>query len=393
MVSWPRRALTVVLLTLVASALLVAIAGGLLRAGIALPVPPHAAWPTRATLLHAALMIGAFMGTVIGIERAVAVKHRAAWLAPLASAVAGLAMLLGLDGPGRWLLLTAAVAFTGVNLLVVHRQRAPHTLLLLASALCWLAGNLLFAMEWTTAAVLPWWFAFLVMTIAAERLEMTRMMRRRPAAQPVLVLVLALMASGAAASAIDAVLGGVLYGASLLLLALWLLVFDIARRTFFADGLARYMAVCLLSGYAWLAVAGLAWAAAALGAPSRDAALHALGLGFIFSMMMGHAPVILPAIARVKMLFGPFFYVPLAALHLSLLARLGLGSFEPEWRARGSLFNALSIALFAATVAGAALAWRIRYRPASSARGDGSRPARGSTSRRRPAKRQDGANP
>jgi hypothetical protein len=359
MVSRPRRALTLALLALVASALLAAIAGGLLRAGIALPLPPSAAWPARAVLLHAAFMIGAFMGTVIGIERAVAVKHLAAWLAPLASAVAGPAMLLGLHGPARWLLLAAAVAFTGVNLLVVHRQRAPHTLLLLASALCWLAGNLLFALEWATAAVLPWWFAFLVMTIAAERLEMTRMMRRRPAAQPVLVLVLALMAFGAAASAIDAVLGGVLYGASLLLLALWLLVFDIARRTFFADGLARYMAVCLLGGYAWLAVAGLAWAAAALGAPTRDAALHALGLGFIFSMMMGHAPVILPAIARVKVLFGPFFYLPLAALHLSLLARLGLGGFEPAWRAQGALFNALAIAFFAATVAGGALAWRL----------------------------------
>jgi hypothetical protein len=29
----------------------------------------------------------------------------------------------------------------------------------------------------------------------------------------------------------------------------------------------------------------------------RDAALHGLGLGFLFSMMLGHAPVILPAVA------------------------------------------------------------------------------------------------
>jgi hypothetical protein len=354
----PRRAFTLALLVPVALALLAAVAGGLLRAGIALPAPEGATWPARGALLHAALMIGAFMGTVIGVERAVAVKHRAAWLAPIASAASGLAMLLGLDGPARWLLLAAAVAFTGVNLLVVHRQRAPHTLLLLAGALCWLAGNLLFALEWGSAAVLPWWFAFLLMTIAAERLEMTRMMRRRPAAQPALVLVLALMAFGAATSAVDAVVGGVFYGASLLLLALWLLAFDIARRTLFADGLARYMAVCLLGGYAWLAVAGIAWAASALGMPSRDAALHALGLGFIVSMMMGHAPVILPAIARVKVLFGPFFYLPLAALHLSLLVRLGPGWADPAWRAQGSLFNALSIALFAATMVGAALAWR-----------------------------------
>jgi hypothetical protein len=350
-----------VLLALVATALLAGIAGGLMRGGVAVPTMDSAMWPGRAALLHAALMICAFMGTLIGIERAVSVKHRAAWLAPIASGLAGPAMLLGLDGPARWLLLAAAVAFTGVNLLVVHRQRAPHTVLLLASALAWLAGNLLFALEWSSAAVVPWWFAFLVMTIAAERLEMTRLMRRRPGAQSTLVLLLVAMALGAATSAVAPLAGGVLYGVSMSLLALWLLVFDIARRTLFADGVARYMAVCLLGGYVWLAVGGIAWAATSLGLPARDVALHALGLGFIVSMMMGHAPVILPAIARAKLLFGFFFYLPLAALHLSLLTRFGLGWADTAWRARGSLFNALSIALFAATAVGAALAWRHRY--------------------------------
>ena len=33
--------------------------------------------------------------------------------------------------------------------------------------------------------------------------------------------------------------------------------------------------------------------------------------GFVFSMMLAHAPVILPALARVKLLFGWLFYVPL----------------------------------------------------------------------------------
>ncbi|ROZ75479.1 hypothetical protein EEB15_16000 [Ramlibacter sp. WS9] len=357
-----------ILLALVVTALLGAIAGGLLRAGVAVPVGDGAAWPGRAALMHAALMICCFMGTVIGIERAVAVKRRAAWLAPSASALAGPALLAGLNAPAQWLLVGAALAFTGVNVLVVHRQRAAHTVLLLAGALCWLAGNLLFALDWGTAAAPAWWFAFLVMTIAAERLEMTRMMRRRPGAQSALVAVLALMATGAAASAVAPVGGGILYGASLLLLALWLIRFDIARRTLFTDGLARYMAVCLLGGYAWLAVSGVAWAASALGVPTRDAALHALGLGFVFSMMMGHAPVILPAIARVKVLFGAVFYLPLAALHLSLLARLGPGFAAPAWRSQGSLFNVLSIALFAATVAGAVWAWRLKHGPARAMR-------------------------
>ncbi len=83
-----------------------------------------------------------------------------------------------------------------------------------------------------------------------------------------------------------------------------------------------------------------------------------LGLGFIVSMMMVHAPVILSAVARVKLQFGVFLYVPLALLHLSLVMRLGFGLFDPLQRMAGAGLNAAAIALFAATVAGAALAWR-----------------------------------
>jgi len=361
MVSSARPVLLLTLGPAVALALLTGLAGGLLRAGVDLPQAQGAAWPSRAVLYHAALMMGAFMGTVIGIERAVAVKARASWLAPLASGLGGAALMLGFAAAGSWLMVAASVAFTGVNVLVVRRQRAAHTALLLAGALCWLSGNLLFALQWSAHAIVPWWFAFLAMTIAAERLEMTRLMRRRPGARPALLGVLLALAAGAAASAVTPKAGGVLYGMALVALAIWLMVFDIARRTLFAEGLPRYMAVCLLGGYAWLAVAGLAWAAGALGWPTRDAALHALGLGFVVSMMMAHAPVILPAIARVKLLFGRFFYIPLALLNGSLLVRLAGGWNNPVWREQGSLFNAVAIGVFAATVVGATLAWRARY--------------------------------
>jgi hypothetical protein len=360
----PPRALTalrLLMLAVVALSLLAGIAGGLLRAGVALPGTGEALWPGRAALAHAALMTGGFLGTVIGIERAVAVKLRAAFAAPVASGLGGLCLLLGHSAPGAWLGVAAAIAFMGVNAVVVVRQPAAHTWLLLASAGAWLAGNLLFALGLGSVEILPWWFAFLVMTIAAERLEMTRLMRRRPAAQGLLQAVLAALLLGAALSALAPVAGGVLYGAALVLLALWLGVFDIARRTVLAHGLSRYMAICLLGGYAWLAVAGVAWAGTALGLPLRDAALHALGLGFIVSMVMGHAPVILPAIARVKLQFGAFFYIPLAALHASLVLRLGLGAFDPSLRATGAALNAAALALFAATVLGAALAWRLRH--------------------------------
>lgn len=359
----PAAALArLVFLALVAGALLAAVSGGLLRVGVVLPAVSGARWLPNAGLWHAALMIGAFLGAVIAIERAVAVKLTAAFAAPLAAALGGVCLLLARPLAGAWLLVAAGLVFAWVNVVVVRRQSLPHTQLLLAAGGTWLVGNLLFALGEGTAAVLPWWFAFLVMTIAAERLEMTRLMRRRPEAPWLLLAILTAMVAGAAWSWLSPRQGGVVYGASLVLLAWWLITYDIARRTVFAQGLSRYMAVCLLGGYGWLAIAGGAWIATALGLPWRDTALHALGLGFIFSMMMGHAPVILPAVARVKLQFGWPFYVPLAALHLSLAQRLFWGAFDPAQRALGAALNAASIALFALTMLGATLAWRLSAR-------------------------------
>lgn len=340
------------LLGLVALSLLAGVAGGLLRAGLPLS---DAIWLSHAGLDHAALIAGSFLGTVIAIERAVALRHRAAFIGPFMSGLAGLCWLLGYGAAGAGLAVLAATAFVAVNLVVMRRQPAAHTTLLLLGALAWLAGNGMFAAGIAADAVLRCWFAFLVLTIAAERLEMTRLMRRRPGAQASLYLILAALLLGAAMSPL-------LYGAALALLAGWLLLFDIARRTVFARGLSRYMAVCLLSGYVWLALAGLAWCATALGFhTARDTALHALGLGFIVSMMMGHAPVILPAVARIKLQFGPAFYLPLALLHLSLLLRLGGGFVNDSLRAWGVGLNAGALALFALTLIGAAFAWRRRH--------------------------------
>jgi len=361
----PLRVGRAAFLSIVAALLATGVIGGLLRAGVAVPVPGDSAWPGRAVSAHAFLMICGSMGTVIAIERAVAVKERWAFAAPAASALAGVLMLAGMPAAAAWLAVLASLAFIAVNATVVSRQRAAHTALLLTGAAAWLVGNLLHALGNRPAMVVPWWFSFLVLTIAAERLEMTRLMRRRPGAGAMLCACLALILAGSAAFAWSPVWGGGLYGLSLAGLAAWLVCFDIARRTVAADGLSRYMAVCLLLGYAWLAVSGLAWMATSAGLAARDLALHALGLGFIFSMMLGHAPVILPALARVKLRFGGFFYVPLAVLHLSLAVRLFFGPFDFRLLSAGATGNAAAIVVFALTVAGSAVAWRWQHSASS----------------------------
>jgi hypothetical protein len=345
---------------LVLAMLLGAVAGGLLRAGAAWPGLQGSLLAGQAAVAHAALMLSAFLGSAIGVERAVALHRRWAFAAPLASALGGALLLAGQPQAGAWLGVAAAGVFVGVNTVLVLRQTLAHTALLLVGALAWLTGNLLFAADLGSGVALPWWFGFVVLTITAERLEMSRLMRHHPLAQPLLLAAVAGLLAGAAVSLFDGRTGGVLYGLALTALALWFAVFDIARRTVRAHGLSRYMALSLLGGYAWLALAGLAWLGTALGCPGRDMALHALGLGFIFSMVMGHAPVILPAVARVKLLFGAWFYLPLALLHASLLLRLFGALAQPGLRAQGALLNAVALALFAATVAGSAIAWRLR---------------------------------
>lgn len=356
----PKVALRVVFVLPVLASLVAGIVGGLARAGINFPAG-SGSWLGPAVTGHAFLMICAFMGTVIAIERAVAVKHRLAFVGPLASGVGGLVVLGGAAASATWLVAAASLAFVAVNIVVVKRQRAPHTTLLLVAAIAWAAGCLFHAAEVQAGSVVPLWFCFLVLTIAAERLEMTRLMRRRQGASQALYAIFAVMMLGATASAVSPAWAGALFGLSLSALSVWLVAFDIARRTVRTQGLSRYMAVCLLLGYSWLFVAGAAWAATSMGLPFRDAALHALALGFVFSMMLGHAPVILPAIARVKVLFGWVYYLPLALLHVSLVVRLVAGHVDVRVLTAGATANALAIAAFVATVAGSAIAWRFKY--------------------------------
>ena len=140
-------------------------------------------------------------------------------------------------------------------------------------------------------------------------------------------------------------------------MSLWLGKQDIARRTVRNKGLTRFIAVCLLSGYAWLAVGGAIIVAAgglAPGSPSYDAALHALALGFVFAMVFGHAPIIFPAVLRVAVPYHPTFYLPLALLHLSLVVRLaGDATARFDWTRIGGMLNALALAAFIASTASA----------------------------------------
>ena len=68
-------------------------------------------------------------------------------------------------------------------------------------------------------------------------------------------------------------------------------------------------------------------------------------------MIFGHAPIIFPAVAKVRIPYHPFFYLPLAVLHVSVLARLigDLSSNLALGQAAG-VANALALLLFIVTM-------------------------------------------
>lgn len=343
------------LVALAVAALLAAVFGGLLRAGALSPAIAGLAPVQQAAIFHASLMICAFFGTVIGIERAVALGRRWAFGTPLLAGLAGIATLAGSSQAASALFLLAALLFVAVNLAIVARQRATHTVLLLVAAGSWATGAALQVAIPGTATSIAWWFGFLVITIAAERLELTRLMPRRPGSQSLLLGATAGIIAGATLVIIAPTWGGALYGVSLLVLACWGWAFDIARRTIRTRGVTRYMAACLLAGYFWLGIGGLAWCAEALGwAAARDAALHSIGLGFVFDMVMAHALVILPAVARIRVPYGPVFYLGFGLMQVSLAIRLFGPLIAPRLHTFGATLNALAILAFALTVAGAA---------------------------------------
>ncbi len=311
---------------------------------------------------HGALMISAFFGTVISLERAVALGRGWAYLGPAAAGLGGVLLLAGAPlFVAQALALAGAAVLVAASAQVLRRLVAPFTLVLAGGALCWLLGNLAWIASGVPAVAVPWWLAFLVLTIAGERLELTRFLPTPPRAQRFFFAIVGALLAGALLALWREGAGLALFAAALLALAGWLLRYDIARRNARQRGLTRFIAICLLSGYAWLAVAGLLGVAGAFvpGHAWRDAALHAVGLGFVFAMVFGHAPIIFPAVVRVKMPYHPVFYLPLVALHASLLLRVagGLGdSFA--LRHGAGLGNAFVLLLFIATMAGSVVRGR-----------------------------------
>jgi hypothetical protein len=328
-------------------ALVAALWAALVRVGWKLPV-----LPVPLAGQHGALMISAFLGTLISLERAVALQKKWAYAAPAFSALGGLTLILGLPVEiGRGLMALGSLGLLFVFGFIYRQHPTTDVVTMALGAIMWLMGNLLWLSGESIYSAVPWWAGFLILTICGERLELSRVLWLRQSSRTFFKIAVGLFTLGLIVSLFELGIGLRVAGVGLILLGAWLLRFDLARHTIKKTGLTRYIAVCLLPGYVWLVIAGSLWLMAGL-PPNNliiDAMLHTIFLGFVFSMIFGHAPIILPAVLPVDITYRSVFYAPLVLLQGTLVVRviadLTLNFALRQW---AGLFNVLAILLFLA---------------------------------------------
>ena len=333
-------------------ALLFGLAAGLIRLGLgfSLPVP--------APGLHGALMVSGFLGTLISLERAAALDRPAGYLVPAVAAVGALTLAAGVPYPVPHLFtLAASAGLLGVYFYVLRRHYDPGLAVTAAGVALWAGGNLVWVLTRLLPSAVEWWVGFLVLTIVGERLELTRVVARPALATRLLWVVTALLVVGLLAGLFAPEIGRRVSGLALAGMSAWLLKYDIAWVTVRRPGQTRFIALCLTAGFFWLGLGGLWWALSpyATAGPLYDGALHTVLLGFVMSMIFGHALVILPAVTGIALPFHPAFYVHLGLLHASLAARVfGDAAGLATWREVGGTLNVAAIILFLLASAAAA---------------------------------------
>ncbi len=331
---------------------------GLDAALILLDLPAPVRWDHLQDVHGLLLVLGA-VGTLVSLERSVALGRWWGFIAPAGLGLGGLSLVVGAPTPVSGVLFIAGTA----TMLLVYRklwQRQPADPVViqaggagmaLGASLLWLAGV-------AVPVLLPWLGGFLILTIIGERLELARIAISDRAAATTTLLT-GVYATAALLALLWPVPGYRLLGAALLAMTAWMAVHDVARRTVRTTGLPRFMAVCLLAGYAWLAVAGGIWLLTGpqMEGPGYDASVHAIFLGFVMSMVMAHAAVILPAVLRVPLPYHPAMYVPALLMHGSLVLRVVVGDgFDVGWAWQiGGTLNIVSVLLFVAVALWSAL--------------------------------------
>jgi hypothetical protein len=315
---------------------------------------------------HGVLMICGFFGTLISIERAVAINRPLVYAIPILAATGTLALL------ARAVTLAGATFLIASLLLAAasfwNMRRMQSVLLAVTpsiAALCWGLGTLTWLADRPLPEATGWWLAFLVLTVAAERLELSRIVAPPAMARLMFAAAIAIFLIGVARGELDRPIAPFM-GLGLILCGAWLLIYDLARRTVRLSGQIRFTALSMLLGHGWLIIAGLELCAGPAAAYRYDAVVHAVTLGFVLSMVFGHSLIIFPSLVGLTLRYSAVLYVPLLLLQLSVVIRaIGDYAGSIEIRSFSGLLTIIALICFAATLVVAS----VRHRSAAHSKG------------------------
>lgn len=330
---------------LILASLISGILTGWFRLGIELPL-------SHVFLDHGAMMTGSFLGTIILIERIVSQKKNWLFLFPLIN-VSSLVFYY-LDLPT---LAFSCLIFGSAGLFYVlfrinqNHSDLPHQIMWIGAA-CWFIGNLHLWLFKLYAHSILWWMAFLLLTIVGERLELSRFL---PLSAFKRIAVVVFLIMFLVSCVLPFHIGGQeLTGTSLILVACWLLIFDMSRKSIKKPGIHQFAAITLICGYFWLVVTGVFYLFNITGAVTYDALIHSFFLGFIFSMIFAHGPIILPGVLKLTVKpYHRMLYLWVFLFHFSLIIRI-MGGMLPMllWKQLGGILNSVAIVLFFVNLAG-----------------------------------------
>ena len=314
--------------------------------------------------VHGPLMIVGVLGTLIGLERAVALagldqrKLHPAYAVPVVNAVGALLLILiGAQPVAKAVLLLGNLALVALFGVMLRRHRALHIVVMAAGAVYLAIGTLAWLVGAPLFQVVYCWVAFLVLTIVGERLELSRVRRLSKLSYRLFGISAGFYGVAVLSTFVNLDIGIRATGIATVLLVIWLFRYDVAMTAIRRQGQVRFIAACLLAGYGWLGVSGLfgLFSGVSYAGFAYDALLHSALLGFVFSMIFGHVLVILPAVIGRFIAYRPAFYAYLAVFHVSVAIRImGDVLLQSTVRMWGGLFDVLALLAFLIAVIHAA---------------------------------------
>ena len=304
-----------------------------------------------ATAHHGAIMVGGFLGTLISLEKIIPLKKKLLFIIPVLSAFSVLFFILSQPSISTVLLILASAGLILVFLYYLRFERSLIYGLMLGGAINWFIGNVLLLTKNFYPLAFPWWVGFILFIITAERLELMKFL-------PVSQFKKKLFTGLHLAFMIGVIIsfhgiGNIVCGIALIGISTWLMRNDLIGITIKKNNLTQFVAISLLAGYIALLLTGILFITFSNQWLAYDAIVHTFFIGFVFSMIFAHGPIILPGVLGINAKpFHKLLYLWLILLHSSWLIRIFADAFtEFMWRKASGIISAVSILAYFVSLA------------------------------------------